>query len=64
MLGARNRTDQSACDHADSITATSNGLRRSVCELCGNVSFEWTLEVETVVGRAMFAREADLVAAD
>ncbi len=33
------------CDHKDTVVVTSVGVRRSVCETCGHMSFLMTNEI-------------------
>jgi hypothetical protein len=41
------------------MVVSSNGLERSVCESCGNVSVTFNTDSAGEVSRSAFAREAD-----
>jgi hypothetical protein len=62
-VGARRRPTMENCPHRDTLTTTTNGLERTVCETCGNLSVRYTLVLNGPVTRARFARPADTVAA-
>ena len=41
------------------MTVTSNGLERTVCHECGNVSFRFSYAISDDFDRSKFARDAD-----
>lgn len=59
MLGTIRRTDQAKCLHAQTVTVSSAGMDRVVCEACGNVSFSYGTELTSHIDRGMFARDIE-----
>jgi hypothetical protein len=62
-VGARRRLTMENCPHRETLTTTTNGLERTVCETCGNLSVRYTLVLNGPVTRESFARPADTLAA-
>jgi hypothetical protein len=58
-VGARRRVTPDTCPHPTTLSATTNGLERVVCEVCGHLSVSYTLELTAPVSRERFARPAD-----
>lgn len=53
------RPDQENCSHSKTITISTSGLDRNVCEMCGHVSMTFTSDLEGDIDRNVFARQAD-----
>jgi len=51
----------SDCPHIDTLTTTTAGLERIVCEACGHLSFNFPEVLAGPVNRRWFARPADRV---
>lgn len=53
------RHDQENCSHSETITISTSGLDRNVCEICGHVSMTLTSDLEGDIDRNVFARQAE-----
>jgi hypothetical protein len=51
------------CPHTETLTATTAGVERIVCESCGHLSFNFPKVLSGPVHRRRFARPADDVGA-
>lgn len=51
--------DQESCSHSETITISTSGLDRNVCEICGHVSMTLTSDLEGDIDRNVFARQAE-----
>ncbi|HJQ76153.1 MAG TPA: hypothetical protein VJ948_02710 [Acidimicrobiia bacterium] len=57
----RNRWRKRDCPHEHMLMVTSVGVRRSICETCGHISFQMTQpEARTARGRADLPKAAGL----
>lgn len=59
MLGGHRKPVQARCMHPQTMSITSAGIDRIVCEACGHVSFTDTTELTSEIGREMFARPVE-----
>jgi hypothetical protein len=59
MLGAIRKTDRARCLHTQTVTVSSAGMDRVVCEACGYVSFSYGTELTSDIDRGMFARDIE-----
>lgn len=50
---------QKHCRHAVTISTTSAGVARDVCESCGHVTVNAVADLDSEVDRASFARPAE-----
>lgn len=55
MLGGKTRK----CEHTETLTVTSAGVERTVCESCGHLSFRYLAEHNSEIDREMFARAVE-----
>jgi hypothetical protein len=55
---ARQLTD---CPHTETLTTTTSGVQRIVCESCGHLSFRFPEALSGPIHRRWFARPADYV---
>ena len=51
MLGAIRKTDRARCLHTQTVTVSSAGMDRVVCEACGYVSFSYGTELTSDIDR-------------
>ncbi|HLF42662.1 MAG TPA: hypothetical protein VJA46_03925 [Acidimicrobiia bacterium] len=57
----RARQAAKVCPHTETLTTTTGGLERIVCESCGHLSFQYPEVMSGPVHRRWFARPADRV---
>lgn len=50
---------QETCGHVSTITISSGGLEREICERCGHVSFQFGHQIQGAIDRNAFARPVD-----
>lgn len=50
---------QRTCDHVSTITISSAGVEREICEDCGHVSFTFQDNDHDTIDRDQFARPTD-----
>lgn len=53
------RARPESCAHDSTVIVDSAGVRRTVCEACGRVSFAYVADLTGQVERSRFARPAD-----
>jgi hypothetical protein len=63
-MRSNRQTAPDRCGHPGEVSVLSAGLRRMVCETCGNVRFQDERRLTGRVERSMFARPADQRAPD
>jgi hypothetical protein len=58
-MRSNRQTAPDRCGHPGEVSVPSAGLRRTVCDICGNVRFQDERPLTGHVERSMFARPAD-----
>lgn len=58
------KSNADPCSHTESISVYSAGVQRVICESCGHLSIRLVKGLTIPVERSMFARPADIIAAD
>ena len=58
-FGKQSRPSQDNCSHTQTISVSSSGVDRIVCEICGHVSVSFTTALTADIQRTQFARPAD-----
>jgi hypothetical protein len=61
-VGSRRSRQAAECLHTETISTTTAGLERIVCEACGHLSFRFPEFLSGPVDREMFVRPADVPA--
>lgn len=59
MLNRISKSARTQCEHRNSVTVSNAGIKRTICESCGNVSFIANQELSGSVSRAQFERESE-----
>ena len=59
MLGGNRKPSRGRCMHSQTVSISSAGIERLVCETCGHVSFLDRTELNSTIGREMFARTVE-----
>jgi len=58
-IGFNSKINPDTCAHTHTLTVSSAGLERAICETCGHVSLAFMTDMVGDVRRSAFAREAD-----
>lgn len=62
MFNKRGRSARTECEHRQSVTVSTAGITRTVCEVCGMVSIHAAEGLSGEIERSQFERDSERVA--
>jgi len=59
MFAKKARFARPDCEHTDTVTVRNSGIERTICEVCGHVSFVAQEGWSGTASRSQFERESE-----